>query len=97
MPGQAAAVFIKRSRRRGGEGISPTGEPLACLPIRSGASAPRDSRLMLGVLTSTTQGGPCERTLRGTADRRFRSAPTPVCAGADDRGWRTVGDGRDLE
>ena len=50
---------------------------------------------MLGVLTSTIRGGPCERIVRGPADRRDRSASAPVGDGADDRdrasSWRRCG------
>ena len=59
IPGQAAAVFIKRSRRWGGGGISLTGNHWACLPIRGGASAPRDPRAHA----------------RGASRQRFEEAP----------------------
>jgi hypothetical protein len=48
---------------------------------RGGASAPHDRRLVHGVLTSTTRGGPCERTVRRTPDSRG-AAP---CAAPRDR------------
>src|SRR3954447_12979733 len=53
---------------------------------------------MLGVLTSNaTKEAPCERTVRGQADRRNGSTPAAVGAGADDRDRGTPGDGADLQ
>src|SRR3954447_5901748 len=52
---------------------------------------------MLEVLTPSIRGGPCERSIRGTADRRYGSAPAAVGAGADDRVRRASGDGADLQ
>src|SRR3954452_15177435 len=52
---------------------------------------------MLEVLHVNDSGGPCERSIRGTADRRDGSASATVGTSSDDRRRRAPGDGAHLQ